>query len=130
MDKDEVFMDSYIKGIQDGKVVGYQMGREDALDKLKTEMSELNLKAYTVAIPNLPLVPNRKVKAFIKRISELDGFYGIHPRYPLGTLIIFDTENNAKSARNLIQNYKGYNGAVGNNICEIYISKHPAQISD
>lgn len=88
---------------------------------------ELTLKAYTVAIPNLPLVPNRKVKAFVKWISSLDGFYGIHPHYPLGTLVIFDTENNAKAARNLIQNYKGYSGTVGNNICEIYISEQYAK---
>lgn len=76
---------------------------------------------YTVAIPNLPMFPNRRVRKFIKYISGLKGFVGIRPEYPYGTILVFMTENDAKGARNLINNYKGYEGNVGNNICEVYV---------
>lgn len=81
------------------------------------------VKAYTVAIPNLPLIPNKEVKKFIKWINKLDGLCGIRPEYPYGTLIIFKTENDAKIARNKIKSYPGYDGQVGKNISEIYIPK-------
>lgn len=78
-------------------------------------------KAYTVAIPNLPLFPNKKVIKFIKKIQTMDGFIGVRPEYPYGTLMVFDTENNAKIARNRIKVYPGYEGTVGKNIGVIYI---------
>lgn len=76
---------------------------------------------YTVAIPNLPIIPSKGVKKFVKYISGLKGFVGLRPEYPHGTLLIFMTENDAKSARNLIRNYEGYDGNVGTNICEVYV---------
>lgn len=79
------------------------------------------MKAYTVGIPNIPMFPNKKVKAFVIYISKLDGFIGFHPHYPEGTLVLFRTKNEAIKGRNLIRTYDGYNGAVGNNICEIDI---------
>lgn len=79
---------------------------------------------YTVAIPNLPLFPDKNVKKFIKYIQGLKGFVGIRPEYPRGTLLVFLTENDAKGARNLISNYKGYEGGVGDNICEVYIPEN------
>lgn len=84
------------------------------------------VKCYTIALPNVPLIPNKGVLDFFHYIQTLDGYYGIRPEYPRGTLVIFDTENNAKGARNLIRAYKGYNGKVGDNICEIYIPKEYA----
>ena len=43
----------------------------------------------------------------------------MRPEYPHGTLLLFETENDAKGARNLIREKT----PVGNNICECYIDK-------
>lgn len=85
---------------------------------------------YTVAIPNLPLFPDKNVKKFIKWIGELEGFIGFRPECPHGTILIFKTENDAKGARNLIRNYKGYEGIVGNNIAEVYVDKKYVEMAD
>lgn len=74
------------------------------------------MKGYTVAIANLPINPNREIKKFIKWLCKLDGFIGIHPRYPHGTILIFSSENDAKRGRNLIEDYGVH---TGNNICEV-----------
>lgn len=79
------------------------------------------MKAYTVAIPNLPLFPSRRVKKFMNYITTLDGFIGVHPHYPKGTLILFRTKNEAIRGRNLIEAYEGYKSGVGDNICEVEI---------
>lgn len=79
---------------------------------------------YTVAIANLPLFPDKKVKKFLDWISKMDGFVGIRPEYPHGTLLLFKTENDAKRCKNLIPTYKeGYCGGIGNNICKVAIPK-------
>ena len=80
-------------------------------------------KCYTVAIPNLPLRPNKKVVKFMDDISKMDGFIGLRPEYPYGTLLMFDTENHAKIARNRINNYPQYQGGTGKNIGECHIPK-------
>ena len=80
------------------------------------------VKCYALGMPNLPLRPNRRVRAFMKWVKKLDGFMGIHTVYPKGTLFIFKTENDAKVARNKVQNYEGYSSGVGN-IVEIFIPK-------
>jgi len=82
---------------------------------------ERRLKAYTVAIPNFPLIPNKRVREFIKWICKLDGLLGIHPHYPDGNILLFRTENQAKVARNQIKNYPNYEGTVGHNIVEVEI---------
>lgn len=87
------------------------------------EKQENEVSCYTVAIPNLPLFPDKNVKKFVKWINGLDGFVGFRPEYPRGTLLIFKTENDAKRARNQIRVYPGYQSVVGDNICEVYIPK-------
>ena len=82
-----------------------------------------DVKCWTFAIPNLPLVPNKKVMDFVKYIASLDGYVCLRPEYPNGTLLIFRTENDAKGARNLIRNYPGYGGFVGEHIVEVYVPK-------
>lgn len=79
-------------------------------------------KVYTVAIPNLPVTLNKKTIEFCKWIATLDGFVGLKPEYPHGTLLFFETENQAKIARNLIKTYKG-GVRTGSNICEVLIDK-------
>lgn len=85
------------------------------------ERKEDEVECYTVAIPNLPMIPNRRVKKFVQWISKLEGFVGFRPEYPKGTLLIFKTENDAKRARNQIREYPNYEGGVGENICKVYV---------
>lgn len=77
-------------------------------------------KCYAFGIGNLTLNPLllRKQKKLLKKIQNLEGFLGIQPRYPDGTLVIFDTEKNAKGGRNLIRSW-GID--VGRNIGEVYV---------
>lgn len=71
-------------------------------------------KGYTVATGNVNPLLKRSREA-VKYIKTLEGFVGVHPT-PYGTLWIFDTKNNAKGARNLME----YNGIqCGTNICEV-----------
>lgn len=84
---------------------------------------EDEVTCYAFAIPNLPIPPNRAVKKFLKWVDKLDGFQGLYPAYPDGTLLIFDTENNAKGGRNLVRNYPGRQFPVGDNIGEVFINK-------
>ena len=85
-------------------------------------MSE-QVKCYTVAIPNLPLFPNKKIKKFIKDISEYEGCIGMVPCRPHGNLILFRTLNNAKSARNRIRTYPNIRCDVGSTIGEVFVDK-------
>lgn len=75
------------------------------------------MKAYTVAVGNVDPFNKRSVAA-VEYIKTLPGLIGVHPHYPDGTLILFDTENNAKIARNMM-NAKGIQ--TGRNICEVEI---------
>lgn len=81
-------------------------------------------EAWTVAIANLnPLARGKEKKIqeeIMNRIKKLDGFIGIHPIPPRGTLLIFKTENDAKRGRNEIRTFLS---PVGDNICKIYIDK-------
>lgn len=79
------------------------------------------MKGYTVTIANLPIFPNRKIKKFIEWVCKLDGYIGLHPHYPNGTLLIFRTENDAKRARNMIENYGVH---TGTNICEVFFNEN------
>jgi hypothetical protein len=84
------------------------------------------VKCYTFAIPNLPMFLKKEHKKLINDISKYEGFIGVHPCYPKGTLLVFKTKNNAKIARNRL---KGIINAVGNNICEIYIDEEYVNIN-
>lgn len=85
------------------------------------------VKAYTVAVPNLAgTLPGitkpkelRDTKKLLNYCKKLDGFLGIHPMPPRGTLLIFKTENDAKRGRNLLAN--DLKVQTGHNICEIWI---------
>lgn len=73
------------------------------------------MKAYTVATGNVNPLMKRSRQA-VKYITKLEGFLGVHPAPPRGTLWLFDTENNAKIARNKMED-KGI--VCGVNICEV-----------
>lgn len=86
------------------------------------EKQENEVVCYTVAVGNLPIPPfvRKNSKKAIKFIQGLEGFVGFYPYYPHGTLCIFRTENQAKVAKNMMEN-KGIK--TGNNICEIFVEK-------
>lgn len=87
-------------------------------EKAFGKMTEI--KCYAFGIGNLSLNPLtlRKQNRILKRIQGLEGFIGIHPAYPGGTLVIFDTENNAKGGRNLMRSWEI---ECGREIGEIYV---------
>jgi hypothetical protein len=86
------------------------------------EKKDYEVSVYTVAVGNLTLNPFRmkKQKEALAYIQSLDGFVGLYPHYPDGTLCLFKTENEAKGARNLMK-AKGI--MCGKNIGEVYIDK-------
>lgn len=82
-------------------------------------------KCWTVAVGNYPgPFASRKVKRSARKafdyISGLEGLVGFHPHYPDGTLCLFESENHAKRARNLMN---GMGIQTGNNICEVFIDE-------
>lgn len=86
------------------------------------------VKCYTVAVPNLAgmiegtFTPKhiKETNKLIKYVKTLDGFVGVHPVPPDGTLLLFKTENDAKRARNLLIHDLKIN-YVGDNICEVFV---------
>ena len=81
------------------------------------------IELWTVATGNLPLIPflaRKRQKEAILYIAEQDGFVGFAPIRPRGTLCLFDSENNAKGARNMMR-LKGIK--CGSNICKVYIDE-------
>lgn len=88
------------------------------------------ITAFAVAVPNLAgtipgtLSPKhiKESKKLLNYVNKLDGFLGIHPVPPRGTLLVFQTENDAKRARNLLANDLKIN-QIGDNITKIFIPK-------
>lgn len=81
------------------------------------------VKLWTVAVGNAPgplSLPStkRKAKAAFDLIKQQEGFVGVNPQPPLGTLLLFHTENNAKRARNVL---RAAGVVCGNNICEALV---------
>ena len=67
----------------------------------------------------------RDTKKLLNYCKKLDGFLGIHPMPPRGTLLIFKTENDAKRGRNLLAN--DLKVQTGTRICEIFIPEQYAK---
>lgn len=62
----------------------------------------------------------RKAKAAFDLIKRHEGFVGVNPQPPHGTLLLFRTENDAKRARNVLRTA----GVVcGTNICEVFVDR-------
>ena len=85
------------------------------------------VKAYTVAIGNFSIPFTKDQKKVLKIIKNLDGFYGLKPCYPHGTLLLFNTENNAKRARNELDSL---GIQTGTNICEVFIPEEYAKTKE
>lgn len=73
-------------------------------------------EAWTVAVGNVPFFKNKRVKKALEIISKQEGLIGVHPVPPRGNLLLFDTENNAKGARNMLT---FYGIECGDNICKV-----------
>lgn len=88
---------------------------------MEYEPKENEIAAWTVAVGRIPLIPWRKgVKEAIKLIKEQEGFMAIHPVAGRGTLLLFDSENNAKGARNVLR----FHGVqCGSEICKVFVDK-------
>ncbi len=81
-------------------------------------------KAFAFAMPNLPMPTpwnRKKLNKVLELLKGLDGLIAITPYYPKGTLLFFETINQAKIARNRIE-------AAGPNQCGIHIMN--AEIAD
>jgi len=85
------------------------------------------VKAYTVAIGNFSIPFTRDQKKILKIIKNLDGFYGLQPHYPHGTLLIFKSENDAKRAKNQLDSL---GILTGKNICEVFIPSEYAKTKE
>ena len=100
-----------------------------------TEYTGKEATAYTVAVPNLAgTIPTaaalrpkawRDTQKLLNYVKKLDGFLGIHPVPPRGTLLLFQTENDAKRARNLLAH--DLDVQVGTNIMQVFIPKEYAK---
>jgi hypothetical protein len=81
-------------------------------------------KCYGFAVGNIsPFVFGKKKRAMIAAIEEikkLEGLLGVHPAYPDGTVLVFDTLNNAKGGRNILRS-KGV--VCGKEIGEVEVEK-------
>lgn len=83
----------------------------------KPKENEVRCWAFGVGNPSPWLKASRDA---VKYISTLEGLLGIHPSPPKGTLLIFDTENNAKIAMNLCKS-KGIR--TGGKVGEVFVEK-------
>lgn len=68
---------------------------------------------WSVAVGNFNPF-NKASREAVQFIKGLEGLVAVHPHYPRGTLLLFDSKNNAKGARNLME-AKGIQ--CGRNIC-------------
>lgn len=82
---------------------------EKELQACKDKKREDETIVFTVGCGRMiPLITDRKkirkgMKEALEYIKKLDGFIGVHPVDLWHTLLLFDTENNAKRARNLLR---------------------------
>lgn len=77
------------------------------------------IKCWAFGVGNLTMNPlfRKMQKEIIDLIKSQDGFKGLTPMYPRGTLLVFDTENNAKGARNILRSKDIKCGGVS----EVYV---------
>jgi len=90
-----------------------------------TQPKEGEVKCYTVAIGNVPMLWHspkikRSAKEALNFIQKLEGFVGIHPMPPKGTVCIFRTVNQAKIAKNKMD---AAGIQTGTHICEVFVEK-------
>lgn len=62
------------------------------------------MKCYVFAVGNIPdpFTYAALAQGFVDFLNSLKGLVGVHPHYPQGTLLAFDTLENAEYARNQV----------------------------
>ena len=77
------------------------------------------VKCWAFGVGNLTFNPiwQKAQKKVLDLIKSQEGFKGLTPMYPRGTLLVFDTENNAKGARNILK----ANDVKCGGISEVYV---------
>lgn len=88
---------------------------------------EDEIEAWTVGVGNLPPIPTGSSRKALELIRSLEGFIGIHPLPPMGTLLLFRSENDAIRGKNLLD-YKGVK--TSRNISKVFIEKKYAQTGE
>ena len=90
------------------------------------------VKAWGFAVPNLAGtvgIPTfrqmRDTVKFLNYVKKLDGFIGVHPNPPDGTVLIFKTKHEAIRAQNLLKFDVELN-VVGEHIVEVFIPEEYA----
>ena len=79
------------------------------LQACKGKKRENETIVFTVGCGRMfPLITDKKkirkgIEEALDYIKKLEGFVGVHPVDLWHTLLLFDTENNAKRARNLLR---------------------------
>lgn len=79
--------------------------------------SDNNKSVWMVAVGNVNPLSRASRKA-VEFIRGLSGLVAVHPAYPHGTLLLFESKNHAKIARNLME-AEGIK--CGKNICKGHI---------
>lgn len=85
------------------------------MKELKTGM-----RLFSVATGNFNPLKEASRKALDKIATEDKEIVAVYPTYPGGTLLFYETENEAKRARNRLV---AWGFPVGNNICECVVQK-------
>ena len=86
------------------------------------------MKCYTIAVPNCPdpVVHPVQAKRFADFLNGLDGLLGVHPHYPEGTILFFDTVEHAKNAR---MKFMAEGNKCGDYIMNAEITENGATVS-
>ena len=80
---------------------------------------ENEVKVWGFVIGNLPM-RRKPLRELSRLFGTLPGFLGVNPVYPNGTVMLFETENDAKVARNMLLDQIT---PVGKEISECYVDK-------
>ena len=99
--------------------------------KGKNEAEPYEQEVWTVATGNFPspFAPRsvkKRSREAIRIINACEGFCGYHPVEGRGTLCLFETENDAKAARNIM---RSHGIPVGDNICKVFVPKEAVEIT-
>ena len=84
------------------------------------------MELYSVAIGNIPLHDEKESERIAKVLNDLEGFVAVHPHYPEGTLLFFESKNMAIIGRNVL-NSEGI--MTGRHICLFDWDKEKEEVS-
>lgn len=89
------------------------------------EPTNEDVLVWAVPVGNIPtnffewIFTKKGTKKAMQLIMMQTGFLGFYPNKPFGTMCLFDSENNAKGAKNILL----FHGGKAGNIVTCYISR-------